>query len=119
MVEIWSMLNKLSGMLWQAVAVAVVSPSVISLLLLWRRSRREKPLSKDAFQAAVLLHCISAFTSPGLLIAYVAYVSLTCSGGGCGSGVLFILVLPFTYLFWLFGINQSGKAFANTKARKK
>lgn len=119
MIEIWQMLDKLSAMLWLALSLVVVSPSVVALLLLWRRSRHEKPYSRAAFQASVLLHCIGAFTSPGLLVAYLAYVSLSCSGGGCGSGVLFILVLPFTFLFWLFGINQSGKAFAKPKAPVK
>lgn len=97
------------------VALMFFGPSSIALLLLYRKKRRQKVAQPNELSKAIACHTFGALLSPGLPIAYFAFVSATCGGGGCGSGVWIILLMPVVWPLWWVGWRASERAFETEK----
>lgn len=86
----------------------VFCPSPARLLLLWIEHLRGARFDWQDLAKGVCIHAASTLVSPGLP-ALLIYQWSQC-GPGCGSGVVFIFILPVAWALFFWGNRSLRKA---------
>lgn len=86
----------------------ILCPSLIKLIALGFKRLRGLKINNEYYKTGVTIHVINTFVSPGFPL-YLFFKASQC-GPGCGSGVVFIVLLPITYGLFIFGNSYISKA---------
>jgi hypothetical protein len=87
--------------------VLILCPSPLRLLWLWIQHLRGERFNPEKLPTGILIHIFNSLISPGIP-GYLFYIWSKC-GPGCGSGVVFIFILPPVWLLFFVGNSQLKK----------
>ncbi|TFW72953.1 hypothetical protein C3Y98_00920 [Methylotenera oryzisoli] len=91
----------------------MLCPSLIKLIVLGFKRVRGLKINNENYKTGVTIHVINTFVSPGFPL-YLFFKASQC-GPGCGSGIVFIFLLPITYGLFFFANSYIEKAFKENK----